>query len=116
MSNNDIIYKQLKHLGVPANLSGYIYLKEAIRIVLEDPKAIHRMTKQLYPTVAEVCDSTAARVERAIRHAIEYVFDNTDYNIVYEYFGNTNRDSGKLTNTQFIAGVVEYIRTEVLYD
>lgn len=113
MSNNAVIYKQLKHLGVPVSLLGYNYLKEAISIVLEDPKAINQVTKQLYPTVAEVYGSTASRVERAIRHAVEHVFDHTDYNIVHEYFGNTNSDSGKLTNTQFIAGVAEYIKMEV---
>lgn len=113
MSNSAVIYKQLKHLGVPVSLLGYNYLKEAISIVLEDPKAINRVTKQLYPTIAEVYGSTASRVERAIRHAVEHVFDHTDYNIVCEYFGNTNSDSGKLTNTQFIAGVAEYIKMEV---
>lgn len=113
MSNNAIVYKQLKHLGVPANLLGYRYLQEAISIVLEDPNAINRVTKQLYPTVAKVCGSTASRVERAIRHAVEHVFDHTDCDIVYEYFGNTYSDSGKLTNTQFIAGVAEYIKMEV---
>lgn len=113
MSNSAIIYKQLKHLGVPASLLGYNYLKEAISIVLEDPKAINRVTKQLYPTVAESYGSTASRVERDIRRAVEHVFAHTDYAIVHEYFGNMSSDSGKLTNAQFIAGVAEYIKMEV---
>lgn len=116
MINNTIIYKQLKHLGVPANLLGYRYLQEAMSIVLEDPEIINQITKKVYPKVAEICDSTSSRVERDIRYAVEYVFEHTDYNVLYRYFGNTNSNSGKLTSVRFIAGVAEYIKMEVWYE
>lgn len=107
-------YRQLKHLGVPVNLAGYKYLKEAILLALEDPSIIRRMTQKMYPAIANVHGTTASRVERAIRHAIEYVYENTDHDILCKYFGNTvSAASGKLTNTQFISGVAEYIKMEV---
>ena len=109
------VYEHLKHIGVPANLSGYKYLQLAIGYALEDPEIINSITKTLYPQVARACNSTPIRVERSIRHAIEYVFSNTDVTILKRYFGNTySIHSGKLSNSQFIAGVAEHIRMEVL--
>lgn len=109
------VYEHLKHIGVPANLSGYKYLQLAISYALEDQEIVNSMTKVLYPQVAKECNSTPTRVERSIRHAIEYVFSNTDVTVLKSYFGNTySIRSGKLSNSQFIAGVAEHIRMEAL--
>lgn len=117
MDREYVIYQQLKHLGVPANLLGYTYLHKAIDLVFEHPEYIHQMTKTLYPEVARICGTKSSRVERAIRNAVEYVFNHTDASIVYQYFGNTvDPEYGKVTNTQFIANVVEYIKMEVYHD
>lgn len=117
MDREYVIYQQLKHLGVPASLLGYTYLHKAIDLVLEHPEYLHQMTRTLYPEVARAYGSTSHRVERAMRHAVEYVFDHTDASIVYQYFGNTvDPECGKVTNTQFIANVVEYIKMEVYHD
>lgn len=112
MSYDVPIYQSLKLLGVPASLKGYRYLTKALTMELESPGAIDHMTKYLYPEIAKECETTASRVERAIRHAIETVFDRTDPGVIYDYFGNVSSMSGKLTNTQFIAAVAEHIRME----
>lgn len=63
--------------------------------------------------MAELVGSTGSRVERSIRHAVERVFSETDPDILMEYFGNTaSGNKGKLTNSEFIYGVVEYIKQE----
>lgn len=114
MNPEKATYEALKTLGVPANLLGYVYLQDAAFIVYENPEAIRYMTKGLYPEIAEKRRSTASRVERAIRHAVEHVYSNTDPRVLQKYFGNTaNMSTGKLTNSQFIAGLVEYIKMEV---
>ena len=112
MSYEVPIYQSLKLLGVPANLKGYRYLTKALELELVEPGAIDRMTKYMYPEIAKACETTSSRVERAIRHAIEVVFDRTDPSVVYDYFGNTGSMRGKLTNTEFIAAVAEHIRME----
>lgn len=66
------IFEILNKVGVPCNLSGRRYLETALEIVLE--KGVVPMTKTLYPEIANKYGMTAARVERAIRHAIETVF------------------------------------------
>ena len=112
MSYEVPIYQSLKLLGVPASLKGYRYLTKALTMELESPGAIGRMTKYMYPEIAKACATTSSRVERAIRHAVEVVFDRTDSGVIYDYFGNVSSTSGKLTNTQFIAAVAEHIRME----
>lgn len=66
------------------------------------------MTTYMYPEIAKAFDTTASRVERAIRHAVEVVFDRTDPNVIYDYFGNVESMKGN----QFIAAVAEHIRME----
>ena len=115
MNINTSTYRILKALGVPASLLGYKYLQDAVVLVLEDPTILKYMTKGLYPKVAEKNSTTGSRVERAMRHAIEFVFNNTDVDIIQGYFGNVcSLKSGKLTNSQFIAGLAQYIKMEGL--
>lgn len=100
----------LRILGVPAHLKGYHYLRKAILLGLEDHYNIEHVMKILYPVIAEEYETTVSRVERAIRHAIEVAWDRGDVDVLSSYFGNTvNAKSGKPTNSEFIALVVDTI-------
>ena len=61
----------------------------------------------LYPVIAEANKTTSARVERGIRHAIEVTCKNAEYAPTYNILFYTC--SGKPTNAQFIATLVEEI-------
>lgn len=105
------IRNTLKLLSIPASIKGYEYLVEAIDLVMYNPESIHAMTKEIYPGVAKQFGVTAARVERAIRYAVCYCFDYAPASVIASIFSNTvNLDTGKVTNTQFIAIVAEYIK------
>lgn len=108
---NAQIHKVLNELGVnPANY-GYVYLTDAIRLVYDDPFMLNGITKRLYPMVASMNSSTPFRVERAIRHSIERVFNCTDIETLLKYFGGTiSKRSGKVTNSTFIACVVNNLK------
>lgn len=107
------IIEVLKDVGVPASIKGYEYLKVAINAVLNDRTYIDQMTKRLYPDVAAMCDTTASRVERNIRHATEVAFDNMDPERIAEYFGWCySPRKGKATNSEFIAILAERIRVD----
>lgn len=108
------IIRNLTNLGVPANLKGYEYLKSGLSKVLENPIIIQGMTKELYPAIAKEYGTTPSRVERAIRHAVEVMFDRVDPELLKEYFGNTiSLKKDKPTNSEFLAQVAEYIRIEL---
>lgn len=105
----------LLHLGVPASLKGFIYLKTALQCVYQEPAYIDAMTKRLYPEVARVHGTSPSRVERAIRHAIEKSYDNADIEDLQRMMGNTvSIHKGKPTNSEFISIVVERMKMEEL--
>ncbi len=108
------ITELLHKLGVPAHIKGYLYLREAIELVVNDISLLDSVTKKLYPEVAEKYNTTSNRVERAIRHAIEVTWNRGNINALNEYFGATvSPNSGKATNSQFIAKIADKFRLEM---
>lgn len=98
----------IHEIGVPAHIKGYQYLREAILITVDDMDVINAVTKVLYPEVAKRFNTTASRVERAIRHAIEVAWDRGDLETLQKYFGYTvNAVKGKPTNSEFIAMIAD---------
>ncbi|OCN01857.1 sporulation transcription factor Spo0A [Clostridium sp. W14A] len=101
----------LHQIGVPAHIKGYHYLRDSIIMAIETPDIINAVTKQLYPSVAKKYSTTASRVERAIRHAIEVAWDRGDVDILNSYFGYTIHNTrGKPTNSEFIAMISDRLR------
>ena len=82
-------------------------------MAVEDPHVISLVTKRLYPDIAKMNNTTASRVERAIRHAIEVAWDRGNVDVLNEYFGYTiNNMRGKPTNSEFVAMISDNIRLE----
>ena len=103
----------IHEIGVPAHIKGYQYLREAILIAVEDMDVINAVTKVLYPEVAKRFGTTASRVERAIRHAIEVAWDRGDLETLQKYFGYTVSNSkGKPTNSEFIAMIADRLQLQ----
>jgi len=100
-------------IGVPAHIKGYLYLREAITMVYHDIELLGSITKILYPDIAKKFNTTASRVERAIRHAIEVAWNRGNIDSITELFGYTiNVSKAKPTNSEFIAMVADKLRLE----
>ena len=109
---NDVTH-MLHEIGIPAHIKGYQYLREAIVIAVDDMEVINAVTKILYPEVAKRFGTTASRVERAIRHAIEVAWDRGDLETLQKYFGYTVSNSkGKPTNSEFIAMIADRLQLQ----
>ncbi|MDO4732163.1 MAG: sporulation transcription factor Spo0A [Bacillota bacterium] len=105
------ITRILHQMGVPAHVKGYQYLRDAISLVSEEVNLMGAVTKELYPMIGDKYDTTASRVERAIRHAIELAWDRGNVEMMNKYFGYTiNIERGKPTNSEFIAMIADKIR------
>ena len=103
----------LHQIGVPAHIKGYQFLRDAILMSVQDPELINAVTKRLYPDIAKANGTTASRVERAIRHAIEVAWDRGDVDTLNSYFGYTIHNlRGKPTNSEFIAMIADRMRLE----
>lgn len=99
-----MIADMLKDIGMPQHVKGYYYVTLAIKLCVERHDYLDAITKELYPEIAKEWGTTGSRVERAIRHAIELVFDRCDIRTIMSIFGNTTSiGRGKLTNSEFIA-------------
>ena len=106
-----IISDIMRQIGVPAHIKGYQYLRTSIELCIEHPEMLGSVTKILYPTVAKQYSTTASRVERAIRHAIEVAWDRGDVDVLSSFFGYTiDSNRGKPTNSEFIAMISDKIR------
>ena len=103
----------LLELGAPDHLLGHEYVVEGILLVANDRTYINNITFGLYPQLAARFDTTASRVERAIRHLVEVTWMRGDMDVLGKYFGNTvSMDKGKPTNGEFIARLANVVRKE----
>jgi len=114
-SNVEIEVTNAMHdIGIPAHVKGHQYLRDAIMCVMKDNEALIGVTKQLYPDIAKKYNTTASRVERSIRHAIEMAWDRGKIDTLQNMFGYTiNVERGKPTNSEFIALVADKLRLEM---
>ncbi|MEF9973602.1 MAG: sporulation transcription factor Spo0A [Clostridia bacterium] len=95
-------------IGIPAHIKGYQYLREAVRMVLENHDVIGRITKELYPGIARKYDTTASKVERAMRHAIEVAWNRGRLDAINRMYGyKVFSPDDKPTNGEFIAMVAD---------
>jgi len=103
----------IHEIGVPAHIKGYLYLREAISMVYNDIELLGSITKVLYPDIAKKFNTTASRVERAIRHAIEVAWSRGNIDSISSLFGYTvSMSKAKPTNSEFIAIVADKLRLE----
>ena len=101
----------IHEIGVPAHIKGYMYLREAITMVVNDMELLSAVTKELYPSIAKKYNTTASRVERAIRPAIEVAWGRGQIEAINKLFGYTvHNDKGKPTNSEFIAIIADKLR------
>jgi two-component system response regulator (stage 0 sporulation protein A) len=101
----------IHEIGVPAHIKGYMYLREAITMVVNDMELLSAVTKELYPSIAKKYNTTASRVERAIRHAIEVAWGRGQVEAINKLFGYTvHNEKGKPTNSEFIAIIADKLR------
>lgn len=91
-------------LGIPAKLKGFACLREAVLEAMRDPG--QPVTKELYPTVARLCDGNAVQVEHLIRSAILAGWKRRDERIWRMYFQpNGEGQLERPTNAAFISTI-----------
>ncbi len=103
----------LHEVGIPAHIKGYMYLRTAILSTYYNIELLGQVTKVLYPDIARQYSTTASRVERAIRHAIEVAWNRGNTDAIDDIFGYTvSATKSKPTNSEFIAMIADKLRLE----
>lgn len=112
----DAIHQFLMELGAQPHLLGYRYAVYGITLAVNRPEVIDNITGTggFYQTIAAKFDTTASRVERAIRHLIETIWMNGDPDALISFFGlSIKSDKGQPTNAHFIARCALVIRSRL---
>lgn len=103
----------LLSVGISANLQGYCFLKETIKLAIENPTYIGVITKIMYPTIASKFKTTACRVERSIRHALDVSYNKGKIMNLNEIFGlKILEENEKPTNSEFVALIADRLSLE----
>ena len=100
-------------IGIPAHIKGYQFLREAVKLAVEEPEIIGSITKKLYPTIAERFETSSSKVERGMRHAIEVAWNRGKIENINNLFGiKVYNSNEKPTNGEFIALVADKMLIE----
>lgn len=109
-TNEIIVSDVLKGLGISPALKGYHYSRYAICLILQNGDS-DTFTK-LCNHVADEFNSTHSKVERCIRTAVDKMMLDGNNDSIIKIFGSCAAvNGGRLTNSQFIYGIVDYVRT-----
>lgn len=101
----------LLRLGIHQHTTGYLYIKRAIILAVEDENMIYSVTRHMYPAIAQEFGTTPSAVERRIRHTIIVAWETGKSCVLESYFGNTiDTHRGKPANSEFIAMVADRIK------
>ena len=100
-------------VGIPPHIKGYSYLREGVKMAVEHPDIINNITKKLYPKIGEKFDTSASKVERAIRHAIEVAWARGRIETINSLLGiRAYVGNEKPTNGEFIALIADKMLLE----
>ncbi|GEM_PF-1080072 len=107
------IRENMRLLGIPTKMRGYRYIFDAVMLAMHDGEMLYSLTKQLYPRLAKLNDTSVASVERAIRVAVRRSWERGDYSVVTEMFGYSVEAGNNPTNGQFISMLTEHVKNEL---
>ncbi len=100
-------------VGIPPHIKGYHYLREGVKMAVCDPNIINNVTKQLYPKIGQLFSTSASKVERAIRHAIEVAWNKGRIESLNSILGiRAYMGNEKPTNSEFIALIADKMLLE----
>ena len=99
--------------GIPPHIKGYNFLRTGVKYAMDNPAVLGNITKQLYPAIAQNYDTSASKVERAIRHAIEVAWNRGRIEKLNSMLGVSFYTTGdKPTNGEFIALIADRLLQE----
>lgn len=108
------IQSVFSRLSIPQNTLGYLYLEEAVRIVVINPESLKSVTINIYAYLAKKYGKKIAAIERLMRATVEKAWNDAEIADLHDVFGYCiDENKGKPTNSAFIALVAEQVRYTV---
>lgn len=108
-----LVENTIQYLGIPRSNKGFSYIKFAVSYTLtENPTALLKITRRLYPVIAKKFATTEACVERAIRHSIESAWLKNRDIMTKEIYRSTSITS-KPSNSEFLLSVTDSLKSYI---
>jgi two-component system response regulator (stage 0 sporulation protein A) len=95
----------IRDMGIIPNIPGFHYLREAVILSIEESGKLSSAVKNIYPVIAGRHNTTASKVSRSIRNAIQNSLvkpRETDNKNIISAFSNYKRD---MTNARVISSL-----------
>lgn len=107
-----VISGMINSIGITPNIIGFHYLRDAVKLGVENPLAVHSVAKRIYPVIADKYNTTTRNVDRAIRCAIKGAekkvrCKKTAHKLLHDLAG-----INKSNNTQLISFFVDKVGKE----
>lgn len=113
-SIDEKISKIFINVGIPPHIKGYSFLREGVKMAINEPSIINNITKKLYPMIGEKYETSPSKVERAIRHAIEVAWNRGRIDSINSILGvKAYVGQEKPTNGEFIALIADKMLLEM---
>ena len=106
------IYFLLHSLGIGAKYRGFHYLAHGITLCMEDEDYLLRISKTLYPKIAQAFQVSSSCVERDIRTAISVCWTRGNRDLLFSL--SMRPLVAKPTNSEFfdiLSSYIKYYRT-----
>ena len=109
------IEKLLLQCGMAPHLNGFQGCVQAIKLIINEPEVMKKVTTRIYPEVAKAIGTTNSAAERSIRFAIYSIFDHCNYEDIIELLGGlqVRIKKGVFTNSEFLSLCAMKIRNDL---
>lgn len=99
MKNKTI--KALLEMGMPADIKGFRHITDIMCLYENDEDYITGNLMCVYEKIAEQNNTTASRVERAIRHAFSGILKSGEPKLIKKYLSTPKNKNGSLLATLY---------------
>ncbi len=112
MDCEEYIKHVLLRMGISKKYEGFNYILSGIKMYVECADNVRlKITKDVYPRLASIYNTTVRAIERDMRYAIYRAWLTGDINMQSELFGySCNNDNGCPSNKEYLTMVAEHIR------
>ncbi len=109
-----IIRRLQMEMKMPISVNGFLYVQEAVDLVVREPLLNKRMISHLYPMVGVRFRADPKCVERCIRTVIGNTFKTGDLDFLHRHFADAfQKKNGHPSNKEFIGRMAEMVRIEL---
>lgn len=100
------VEQELVDIGFRRRRSGFVYMVDAILMIMKNKGSALHITNDIYPAIAVAHETTKENVERCIRGAIEATWTETDIRKLERYYPFPyDEEQGRPTNFSFLTNI-----------